>query len=210
MDDSLLTPDALLKRWPLASRFALPLASRVAVVGAYKGLVIDLLDVLYTPARITGFEPQLWAYAEAAKRLAGRSNVDLRPYALGVVKPSLAERRKLWEFGTDAASFFRKGQREADDVPVENITDIWPRLGPLDLVVMNCEGCEFELLPVMLEEGYLHAIDRLAVQFHLGLGNDSRCDELLEEIERTHRAIEVVRPETLSWVYWVRRELCSD
>lgn len=207
MDDSLLTPEALLERWPLAHEFALPPDSRVAVVGAYRGLVMDLLDWLYHPALIVGFEPQLWALADAEARLAGRDNVDLRPYAIGRVRPYAEERRRLWEFGTDAASFHRNGQRESAAVTVRDVEDVFPQLGHLDLVVMNIEGAEFEVLSEMLSHGYLGGIDRLAVQFHLGLGNDDTCDELRVAIEQTHRTVAIVRPEVLSWVYWVRRGL---
>eukprot|EP00927_Polykrikos_kofoidii_P041144 TRINITY_DN35060_c0_g1_i1.p1 TRINITY_DN35060_c0_g1~~TRINITY_DN35060_c0_g1_i1.p1 ORF type:complete len:541 (+),score=58.85 TRINITY_DN35060_c0_g1_i1:21-1643(+) len=54
------------------------------------------------------------------------------------------------------------------DVTLRSVTDTWRKLGLDDVTFMfiNCEGCEYHVLPALSEAGLLTTVDRLLVQFH--------------------------------------------
>ena len=197
----------LIKRWPLALQLSLRPKATVIVIGAYKGITIDLLDTLYPGVRFVAYDPQEWARVQAYHRFSEdlASRVDWHNYALG----SADGVAPLWEFETDAASLHRDGQRLVSSVEVRDVRrefEDWDRLfleGQIDLILMNCEGSEFELLPIILEEYRALAIRQFVVQFHSGLGNDHNYGDLLQMLLRTHTC----KQATVDWHWWVRRDL---
>lgn len=189
----------LAKDWPLAFEFKLPDNAKVVIAGAYKGLAIELLRDLYPTCNIFGFEPQDWAVNEAAARLHAmkdRSNWwQIEPYGLGTMDAYLP----MGEYHTDAASFINTGSREQGHGYVKEFGKTMAKTGldHLDLFVLNVEGMEWELLPHIIEIGWLEKIDRLAVQFHLGMGNE--IAGLLPMIDQTHNRLVDNFP---TWILW--------
>lgn len=193
---------ALQERWQLADAFSLPSDSTVVIVGAYKGLAMELIDELYHPKYLIGYEPQDWAAAEATARIALRANCQIISNGLWAGVP---EKRivPMGEWHTDACSFINTGpnsRQQGQGVVVDG--DYALRITGLpsfDLVIMNIEGYEFELIPYLMDKGWLPKFQRLAVQFHLGFGNDDDYAGLIERISETHSLRIDDRP---SWVYW--------
>lgn len=193
--------EALADRWPLVYDFDLKPGQVALIAGAYKGAVMKLLGELYGCA-VLGYEPQLWA-AERAEALLQPTSLRwfLRPYAIG-------DRNGVFpmgEFHTDACSFVRLGEewrehgegtmREAGDaLDDEGLTSI-------ALAVLNMEGYEYTLLPHLKKIGWLDRIDRMALQFHTGLGNDGNHGDIQSMLWRTHRLVKRVGS---SWEYWIR------
>lgn len=177
---------ALLERWPMASLFNLPPESEVIVIGSYCGLGISLIDELWHPKRITGYDPQIWACDEARIRLAGRDNCEIIEYGLGRYNTTLP----MGEWHTDACSFINTGPGSR----LQGMGHVWDANqvlkhrypeGQIDLVVMNIEGDEFNLLPFLEDKGWLDRLDRLAVQWHLGLGDNPK-DKLDMDVAIEH------------------------
>lgn len=193
----------LLTRWPLALQLDLQPGEKVIVVGAYKGLTIDLLDTLYPDLRFIGYEPQGWAWEEAVRRLSQRlgSRLTLYPYAIGAE----AGERMMWEHDTDAASFYRTDQRLVGTVNVRDVhEEMWKwelTHDRSDMLLMNCEGAEFELLPILIEQGVVKCMRQLVLQFHMGLGNDDGYIDICKSLLKTHRCLRADK----DWHWWVKR-----
>lgn len=162
--------EALLERWPLVKKFNLPSDSFVIVVGSYKGLTMELLDELYHPDWMVGYEPQYWAYEKAYERLGDRKNYHLVNVAL-VVDDSTSV--LMGEWGTDACSLINNGfgSRIQETARAYNAAMALNKIerSAIDLMIMNIEGYEFELLPYLDKEKILERVQRLAVQWHLNL-----------------------------------------
>lgn len=156
--------EELLERWPLGGTFNLAPDSTIVVVGAYKGITMDLLDELYSPKRIYGFEPQPWAAQEAANRLQLKPHCQVYNAALGMTEGMF----EMGEWGTDGCSLVNTGQSAREHglgrmMPAETYLNNIPQI---DLMVMNIEGYEYSLLPYLRSKEILPRISRLAVQWH--------------------------------------------
>lgn len=164
--------EALVERWPMGALFDLPPLSTVVIIGAYKGITMELMDELYHPAHIYGFEPQDWAAQEAANRLQGRDNCQVYNVALGIGE----DKYTMGEWGTDACSLINTGpqSREHGTVQMMPAELYFANIPHSDLVIMNIEGYEYTLLSHLRQHSILPTIDRLAVQWHLGLESDGQ------------------------------------
>lgn len=166
----------LIQRWPLIKEFKLPENANVVVVGAYKGLACEALMELYPTINIAAFEPQSWAYEEAQTRLRNYFNVIVYNIGLGVENALL----DMGEWHTDAASFVNTGpgSRLQGTGYIGEAGNLLKMAGfeHIDLMVCNIEGYEYLLIPYLRQIGWLEKIDRLAVQWHLGLGSDPKFE----------------------------------
>lgn len=238
LEDDLVPHDVaeLIATWPLIQMFNPPEGATIVIVGAYQGKVIEALLELYGDRHLVihGFDPQQWALQRAHERLMklqaaewlqgeaapglhyrfpwqGNSRVTLWPFALGVE----AGRQPMGEWETDACSFYRVGQRVQGDGEIRNAHEVLEdelNLDAIDLMVMNCEGAEWELLPYFMATRWATSIKRLAVQWHAdalmpGMAdakiNDSRTevlDRLLAALHHGHghRLVVDLRP---AWTY---------
>lgn len=193
--------------WPLCTHFDLPLNATIVVVGAYKGRALDLLAHMFPQyEKIVGYEPQLWAAAEAGERIQNRRAITVHAVGLG------AETRfnvPMGEWHTDAASFVNIGPgtreqghgtiMEADaGLQMADLTHI-------DLMVMNIEGGEYDLIPRLLVTGWLPRIDRLAVQWHL-YGDAAFAEKQMDShIGYLSVFYELEIDERPTWTYFTKR-----
>lgn len=191
----------LLERWPLANNFDLPENSVVLVVGAYKGITMELLDELYHPKLIKGYEPQQWAANQASERFKERTNCYIIENGLWAA-PENHYGVPMGEYFTDACSVVNTGEGSREQ-GTGNFVDANYALtllrSKIDLMVMNIEGYEFELIPYLDKNGWFNYIDRLAIQFHLDLGNDQNYNQILDRLGEIYR-FEV--NELPAWGYW--------
>lgn len=198
----------LIERWPLILEFKLPPDSNVIVVGAYRGLAMQALADLYNPAQIVGYEPQSWAAQEATERLLDYPNCQVIPF--GLWPDNYTGLKPMGEWHTDACSFVNTGPGSRDQ-GTGAVMDANLALAAIefsnhiDLVVMNIEGGEYELIPYLRKHGWLRRIDRLAVQWHYGLGSDPKDDsDVLEEMEGLKDYFELIKDERPAWTYFVK------
>lgn len=193
--------DELLIRWPVAREFDLPKDSNIIIVGAYKGLTMDLLNVLYHPKYIFGYEPQMWAASDANFRLGFEDNRFVFGYGLGVQNGEFP----MGEFFTDACSFVNvgDGSREQGKGRIREVSEAFKELPfeHIDLMVMNIEGYEFQLIPWLIGRDIIKQIDRLSIQFHLGLGNDEDYENIIKKLDKLYTRIGNDLP---TWGYWKR------
>lgn len=200
--------EELLERWPLGKHFDLPPLSTVVVIGAYKGITMELIDELYHPDHIYGFEPQGWAAQEAANRLRERVNCQVYNCALGINE----DKYTMGEWGTDACSLVNTGpaSREHGTIQMMPAELYFKNIPHSDLVVMNIEGYEYTLLSHLRQHNILPTIDRLAIQWHLGLQPDGQVTEevMNRHIDRLFVEDQFLlkRDERPAWTYHVRAE----
>lgn len=190
--------ELLCDRWPLARQIELPLGGTVVVAGSYKGIVCELAVELWHAGRVVGFEPQLWAYEHAVGRLRRYPQIELHNFGIGDTCGVF----QMGEWFTDACSFVNTESREKDMGVMLDVRNVIPELtGDIDLFVMNMEGYEFTLLPVMLEENLLPR--RLAIQWHFGIGGeDHRFGDIYECLKSRYRLVYDNHP---VWDYWELR-----
>lgn len=194
--------------WPLWQHFDLDGTSDplIVVVGAYQGIVMNLMLELFEDAEVVGYEPQQWACERALERLRGYSLDRFKLHAYG-----LGERDELnvemGEYHTDACSFVNTGpeSREHGSGHMLEANACLTRLGPkVDLMIMNIEGYEYKLIPHLMAGGYFQNIERLAVQFHIDLGfgtSEGDMDDLIDRVSG-YMDSTVFVDERPTWVYW--------
>jgi FkbM family methyltransferase len=166
------------------------------VVGSYKGKVMQWLLQENPPSLVVGFEPQKWANIVARDRLAQYTADRWRisEYGLWVGETELP----LYNFGTDACTMVDGDLVEAT-APFKSIEESLKAIGkPIDLLIMNIEGAEFDVLPVILEDG--PPINHLAVQFHEAHADMSALHHVLYMLDGYYT---YNHPHALnSWGYW--------
>jgi hypothetical protein len=196
----------LLDRWPMGRTFDLPPLSTCVVAGAFTGRVMELLDALYDPERIIGFEPQIWAFQQAWQRLSDKTNCLLLPWGISTGAEGIFE---MVAYETDECSFVglgdergpvRSKQRGEGRLVEATRAFRMVGLGLVDLAVINMEGYEYPLLPYLIDQRM--TADRMVVQFHTKFGTDEQEAQIRLGLDRTHEVIEDDFPR---WVYWRRR-----
>lgn len=197
--------EGLRSRWPLVDRISLPEESTVVVVGSYKGITAQLLDEMFSPKRMFLYEPQTWAYNESIMRTF-KADVSHLNYGLGV-KTGLYP---MGEWHTDGCSFVNvgPGSREQGEGKLQDANQALLKTGVdrFDFMLINIEGYEFYLLPYLAVRGWLKKVDRIAVQWHIGLGKEPKSyDDIAEGIDLLGReGLLLTVDERPSWTYSVR------
>lgn len=199
--------EELIARWPLIKEFKLPEEANVIIIGAYKGLAMEALADLYSNVHIAGFEPQHWAWEEATERLKNYPNLRVLNMGLGI-KDDLAD---MGEWHTDGASFINTGPGSREHGTARLIEANWAltefvKFEHIDLMMINCEGYEYYLIPYLRDKGWLDKIDRLAVQWHLFPQYDLDHDLMDAEIEDliTKDNFLLHYDERPTWTYFVK------
>jgi len=130
------------------------------------------------------FEPVPDFAAELEKRFSSDEAVRVHAYGIG---PN-DEIRMLGVQG-DATGVFGDGIRTATDF--RSIEKLEGDLrGPLQLVIMNIEGGEYELLPLLSHGGWLSQCSAVLVQFHrVGRGYRKKRHHCQRILGQTHERI---------------------
>lgn len=170
--------------------------SKAIVAGAYKGDTIAFLRGLYPNMEVYGYEPQHWAFDILAARFGVDLKVHCFNYGLGVRDEELP----MGEWGTDACSFVPDPLARAHGVGQLRDTanvfkDLFPE--PVDLVVFNLEGYEYQLLDYLYRQSLTGRMANIMVQFHDMEISPYR--EIMDLLATTHH--EVWRHS--NWSHWV-------
>lgn len=175
--------EALREEWSLSRILQLPPYPTIVLAGAYKGKLMQYFLEYVPDSYVAGYEPQDWAYNEAAARLKPYFPISwlLSPLALGTSNKSDIP---MGEWGTDACSFLTS-EREQGIAPlmVDAAAELSQMYDIVDLLVLNMEGYEFELLPHLLSSFNMQHIKSLAVQFHLQYSTPSKYMHLLHQLD---------------------------
>ncbi len=156
--------------------------SVVVIIGLYKGVTAELIQTAYG-CKIYGYDPQ----ADMCKKARKRLNLDTQifEYALGDKEGTF----EMWEVGNDAASFYPgNSTRDPGKGPMRDVIKVFEKEGidHIDLLLINCEGSEYTIIPRLLETGYIKNIKQMMLQFHKAAtkGNGKEYARMLTEIAK--------------------------
>lgn len=140
--------------------FDLNSESTVVDFGGYLGDWSSLISAVYNP-NLYIIEPVEAFCAHLQTRFASSKKVHILPFAVG-------ESYSVSEIAIagDATSLFGKGDLvgislKPFEVLIDEITDT-----KIDLASINIEGGEYELLELLIREGYITMFRTLLIQFH--------------------------------------------
>lgn len=185
--------------------------STVIDIGGNVG--IDAAELLsrYNVKKYIVLEPLTKFFNELEKKFVLDKRVTLFNFGLGVSNAEFNV--SIAGLDGDATSIFTKKSGEKVSIKIENATDFFlkidmPKLG-IDLVTINCEGCEFEVLEVLLVTGIVKSIRHLQFATHVtlpGISKDAyqRYCRIQSLLSRTHRLSYQYK---FVWETWTRNDL---
>ncbi|XP_046550960.1 uncharacterized protein LOC124260717 isoform X1 [Haliotis rubra] len=167
--------------------------SRVLEVGGYTGVDADKLIKRYNPYYLA-LEPVPRYYKILEKRFKDNPKYKLFKFGLGRENKTL-----FLNIDSDATSLFRAKQASSktktEEAHIHEITGFFKHIGmsanPIDLITINCEGCEFELLELITASEIVKYLKNIQFQFHLDLpgitNQEARYCGIMTLLSRTHR-----------------------
>ena len=114
-------------------------------------------------------------------------------------------RKEIMALNEDGSSVFRTGPAN-EIVQFEDVAVFFSdrAINGVDLMKVNIEGGEYELLPRLLETGFVKRIKNIQIQFHdVGVGAASRMEKICRDLSATHKPTYQYR---FVWENWVRRD----
>ena len=124
------------------------------------------------PGRYFVFEPVAEFFEVLRHKLEHEQVVRVLPYGLGGAdyRANVSIPHRRGGGGGGSTSTFRvKGARTVE-IQIRNATAVFHELGltssMIDLIQINCEGCEYEVLEAFLFAGLLPRFRNIQVQFH--------------------------------------------
>lgn len=188
--------------WPLGQQLVVPENGTIVVAGAYEGRYLHYLAEMFPTVQLLGYEPQRQFTMNAA---VGR----LLPYMnrINISHAGLATAKRLvrvGNYGTDGCSVLATtGQRHT--LPMLDVVEaLGAGIGKfIDLLVLNCEGSEWALLPYMMDEMMHHNIRSMAIQFHPEYVSEVHKYRVLEYVSEYYKNTFQCHG---CWTYWQRKE----
>lgn len=178
-----------------ATRYEYPLTpdSVVVDVGAHHGSFTREISRRYS-CRVIAFEP----IPEFAQIASQDQSDKVVVYPVGL---SNTYSMATFCIAGDSTGAFSVSDRR---VPVLLIPGLFlMNLPKIDLLKLNCEGGEYDLLDLILEQGLLDRIDNIQVQFHQVMPDCvARRNRIQEGLSKTHELDYCV---DFVWEGWKRR-----
>ncbi|CAF2702210.1 unnamed protein product [Rotaria sp. Silwood2] len=185
-------------------------SSLIIEVGGNTGLDTSQFIALYNPS-IISFEPLLQMSKALREKFQKNPKIEIQSYGLG----NRARNLSIEPFDTDNAgtSIFRKlskknsskiEQIQLRDVVqvIENIRKTRTQHGIIDMISINCEGCEFEILPALILNNMTQYFRIIQFGSHMNFLTGSSCIycQIEQALERTHQ---IKYHYTMLWEAWV-------
>lgn len=151
-------------------------------VGVWTGLWTKEIAHRYNP-NIFGFEPVRKFYRAVKEQFKSNSKIKIYNYGLGD-----ENRQDTISVNRDSSSLFREGPT-TESVVIKDISEVIASLGleKINLLALNCEGCEYEILQRLISVGDISKVEKLLIQFHFIRDEDSMLREnLIHELAKTH------------------------
>jgi FkbM family methyltransferase len=167
--------------------------SSVIEVGGYTGVDIKKMRQMHGPFKTLLFEPIF--YDEARMNLKGLG-VEVYPYGLGA--------------STRSATFDIKGDstrptKDGQVAQIRRFSDVIEELSivRIDLLQINCEGCEWEVLESVIDDKQTHIFQHIQVQFHPSADwVEDRLDRYAAIQDRLTETHELLYDHPWIWQLW--------
>ncbi|CAF3439386.1 unnamed protein product [Rotaria sp. Silwood1] len=173
--------------------------SLIIEVGGNRGHDTIKFIELYN-ASIISYEPLLSMWEDLTKQFKSNPKIEIHPYGLGSRARSLLI--EPYDVGNAGTSIFRtlsatnssniQKIRLLDIVEViRHIRETRTKNGIIDMISINCEGCEFEILPALILNRMIQYFRIIQFATHTGLLTESSCIycQIEQALERTHKIL---------------------
>ncbi|CAF1556071.1 unnamed protein product [Rotaria sp. Silwood1] len=185
-------------------------SSLIIEVGGNTGLDTSQFITLYNPS-IISFEPLIKMSKILKEKFQKNSKIEIQSYGLG----NRARNLSIEPFDTDntGTSIFRKLSRKNSSIieqiqlldvvqVIENIRKTRTKYGIIDMISINCEGCEFEILPSLIINNMTQYFRIIQFGSHMSFITESSCIycQIEQALERTHQ---IKYHYTMLWEAWI-------
>jgi FkbM family methyltransferase len=185
-------------------------SSLIVEVGGNRGHDTVEFIKLYN-ASIISYEPLVSMWKSLTEQFKSNPKIEIHPYGLGnyarrvLVEPN--------DYGNAGTSIFRKltsanssniQQIQLLDIVqvIQNIRKTRTKNGIIDMISINCEGCEFEIIPALILNNLTQYFRIIQFATHIGFLADSSCIycQIEQTFQRTHT---ILYHYTKLWEGWV-------
>jgi len=171
-------------------------SSLIIEVGGNTGLDTSKFIELYDPF-IISFEPLVQMSKSLMEKFKTNSKIEIQPYGLG----NYARNLSIEPFDNDntGTSIFRKlsakSSSKLEQIQLLNIIEVIENIritktqnGIIDMISINCEGCEFEILPALILKNMTQYFRIIQFATHTNFLPESSCIycQIEQALERTH------------------------
>lgn len=183
----------------LRYEFELDSSSVVLDVGGYRGQWASDIFARYG-CRVVICEPVSIFSEKIKTRFKKNPKIEVHQVALG-----RSARTELISVCEDGSSTLRNNGSKETIRFVEAKDFLGSSLGAsIDLVKINIEGGEYELMPVLIDTGWIRRIRYVLVQFHeISPTSESEMEAIWEKMKETHRLLYRYK---YVWECWERKE----
>jgi FkbM family methyltransferase len=192
----------LISNWEnnLKIQYSFPLTPESLMwdIGGHDGdYTAKMLEVKGFSPFIAIFEPVAEWYRKCQDRFASDPKIVVYPVGLSNEDRTSVVYRQPDEYAT---SEYMPNSRPIP-VLMMDVAKVVPK--KIDLMMMNCEGGEYRILPRLLDTGLINNVEHLLVQFHHLFPEAGEMRELLcERIGETH---EHICEYPFAWDSWRRK-----
>ncbi|CAF1157519.1 unnamed protein product [Rotaria sordida] len=185
-------------------------SSLIIEIGGNTGLDTSQFITLYNSS-IISFEPLVTMSEALKEKFKTNSKIEIQPYGLGNRARNLSI--ELFDSNNMGTSIFRKlssknsskiQQIQLLDIVqvIDNIRKTKTKYGIIDMISINCEGCEFEILPALILNNLTQYFRIIQFASHMGFLAESPCIycQIEQALERTHQ---IIYHYTMLWEAWV-------
>lgn len=184
--------------------------SLVIDIGGNKGEDADAMIQAYHPGIYVILEPINSLFTLLVEKFKSNENVIL--YNFGLAARDSKFYVNVLGHGGDATSVFQGNKGGKCELNVFNTTDFMYRLGvpclDIDLITINCEGCEFEILETLISSGLISKFRHVQFATHPLLSQlekpVERYCEIQERLARTHVIDYQFK---FCWETWKRKDI---
>ena len=146
------------------------------------------------------YEPLTFMAKNLSNMFKSNPKVQIFPYGLGNHARNVSV--ELNDHGNAGTSLYRplSSAKPSNIVQVEileivkvieNIRRTKSKSGMIDMISINCEGCEFEIIPALIISDLIQFFRVIQFGSHIGLVPSGLCIycQIQEELERTHTTL---------------------
>jgi FkbM family methyltransferase len=182
----------------------------VVEIGGYTGQLLKKLIPITGAKTYIVLEP-VPSFYEKLKKQINESNLNsvVKTYNFGI---GIGYKEMAVDIQGDGTSVFKSSSsKNTETIRIVNIVDFFVQIGvgchSVDLLTINCEGCEFDILETLLSTNLIEKFDHIQFQPHHAVTTQGdyvcRYCRLRELLARTHR-VEYEYPHI--WEAWRRKK----
>lgn len=172
-------------------------SSLIIEIGGNTGLDTSKFVQLYNPF-IISFEPLVQMAKDLRRKFQRNRKVEIQPYGLGNRVRTISI-EPFGDTSNTGTSMFRqlptKNSSKLEQIQILDIVEVIRKIqkertidGMIDLISINCEGCEFEVLPALILHNMTQYFRSIQFASHMDVLHGSSCIycQIEQELQRTH------------------------